>query len=60
MKELLVSILGEYQYKYDDAGNLIGGLAGLDYAYIFGGIVFVLCLIFLGCIGRSLFIRLFD
>lgn len=40
MKELIISLLGEYQTKTDAAGNLIGGLAGLDYEWIIGALCF--------------------
>lgn len=60
MRELVVSILGEYQQLTDSQGNIIGGLAGVDYEYIFGGVIFVLCLVFLGCLMRSLLIRLMN
>lgn len=40
MKDLIISLLGEYQTKTDAAGNLIGGLAGLDYEWIIGAACF--------------------
>lgn len=40
MKDLIINLLGEYQTKTDEAGNLIGGLAGLDYEWIIGALCF--------------------
>ena len=40
MKDLIISLLGEYQTKTDSSGNLIGGLAGLDYEWIIGALCF--------------------
>lgn len=41
MKDLIISLLGEYTTKTDASGNLIGGLAGLDYEWIIGAVAFV-------------------
>lgn len=54
MADLINSLLGDYQFKYDSAGNLIGGLAGLDYEWLFGAGLFLVCLIGLFCILRTL------
>lgn len=41
MKDLIISLLGEYQTKTDASGNIIGGLAGIDYEYLIGALCFV-------------------
>lgn len=44
MKDVIVSLFGEYQLTYTPEGALVGGLAGLDYAYIFGVLAFLIVL----------------
>lgn len=41
MKNLLIPLLGEYELQYTVDGKLVGGLAGLDYAWLFGALIFV-------------------
>lgn len=51
MKDIIIELLGEYQLKYDDTGNLIGGLAGIDYQYLIGAFLFCISIFFcLKCI----------
>lgn len=60
MKEVIIQLLGEYQTKTDEAGNLIGGLAGLDYEWIIGAFLFAFTtLIILKVIG-SLIVSAFQ
>lgn len=60
MAELIKAILGEYQFKYAPDGGLIGGLAGLDYEWLFGALLFLICLVFVFCMIRTLFVHWFD
>ena len=45
MRDLWVSIFGQYTPIIDEiTGEIVGGVAGLDFTYIFGAIAFLICL----------------
>lgn len=50
MNEIITKILGEYQLTYDDNNNLVGGLAGLDFEWIVGALLFAISLYSLFCL----------
>lgn len=51
MKELIIELLGNYTPITNNNGEIIGGLAGIDYPYVIGCLCFVICLFFvLKCI----------
>lgn len=41
MRDLMVKIFGEYQLQYNGE-NLVGGIAGLDYAWLLGAALFAI------------------
>ena len=60
MVDLIVSLLGGYEPLTDTDGNVITGLAGLDWDYLIAGIIFILCLIWVGLMVRTLLIRILE
>lgn len=45
MKEVIISLLGEYTPRTFEDGTPIGGLASLDYEWIVGAVLFVVAFI---------------
>ena len=43
MKELVIALFGNYELQYN-GDNLVGGIAGLDYEWLFGAFLFVITL----------------
>lgn len=58
--DFIDNVLGEYTLKYDSAGNLIGGLAGLDYRWLFAAFLLGASVIGCICLGRTVIRYLFD
>lgn len=44
MRDLIVSIMGEYQPSLSPDGKVLGGLYSLDLTWIVGAICFIICL----------------
>lgn len=60
MRLLVISILGEYQPVVNSAGDPIGGLASLDFAWIAGAFFFGIMLVGTLCILRTMIKGLFS
>lgn len=60
MLDLIQSLLGGYTPLVDDNGNIIGGIAGLNYDYLIGALIFILCLVWVGLMIRSLLVHILD
>ena len=59
MKAIIVQLLGEYTPKVYPDGSPMGGLASLDYEWIVGAVCFVVGLIGVILLIRTLFNKLF-
>ncbi len=42
MRDLIISILGEYQPNLSPDGEVLGGLYSLDFTWLVGAVVFVI------------------
>lgn len=60
MREVIISLLGEYTPLLDENDNIIGGLAGLDYTWIVGAILFIVAFIGVILILRTLLHLIFK
>lgn len=58
--DFIDNMLGPYTLRYDTAGNVIGGLAGLDYRWLFGALLFGIGFVGVICIGRTAIRALFG
>lgn len=59
MKEVIISLLGEYTPVVNEDGSPIGGLASLDYEWLLGAVCFVVGLIGIILLLRTLLNKLF-
>lgn len=59
MKAIIVQLLGEYTPKVYEDGTPMGGLASLDYEWIVGAVCFVVGLIGVILLIRTLMNKLF-
>lgn len=48
MRDIIISLLGEYKPSLSPDGVFIGGLASLDFTWLVGAFSFLICLV--GCI----------
>ena len=44
MQSVLTSLFGAYAPLVDEAGAYVSGLAGVDWPWIFGVVLFIVCL----------------
>lgn len=60
MREVITSLLGEYKPLVDENENIVGGLAGLDFTWIVGAILFIVAFIGVILILRTLLHLIFK
>ena len=60
MRELIVELLGEYTPVTQENGDIIGGLASLDYTWLVGAACFCIMLVGVLCILRTMFKGIFK
>lgn len=60
LKSYLLLWIGDYIPLSDSDGNIIGGFAGLDYAWIFSALCFCIMLVGVLCIIRTMLRALFN
>lgn len=60
MKDIIIQLFGEYTPITTENGEIIGGLAGIDYPYIIGALCFLIVVWFvIRCIS-SLIVSTFQ
>lgn len=60
MREIIVELLGEYTPVTQENGDIIGGLASLDYTWLVGAACFCIMLVGTLCILRTMFKGIFK
>lgn len=48
MRDIIVSLLGEYSPSVAPDGSFLGGLASIDFTWLVGAFSFLICLV--GCL----------
>lgn len=54
MRDIIINLLGEYTPLTGPDGEFIGGLASIDFTWIVGATLFVIALIGVFCLTRTL------
>lgn len=60
IRVLIISILGEYSPTLGNDGEIIGGLASIDFTWIAGAVFFGIMLVGTICILRTMIRGLFN